>query len=293
MMMNTKSAYPWIHAEIEGLADGLGVAFGDVFAWNCRGDLLAHAPEGCTTVQLPGVPPVVAHNEDGLAAFDGHCFIAEAAPTGRTGFRAFCYPGSICGHTFAVSHKGLVLTVNNLRFKHVKPEIPRMVLSRAVLDAHTLDAALAAVGDAPASGGFHLTLAQAGDPRVISVEYGGGRVAARRITQPSVHTNHALALSQEGIEQTVTASSRDRRARGTALLSGGCREPLAILRDTGGSGLPIWRRDAGDPDRENTLASAVFRIQSDQVHWSFHDGASDAAVYAGGNVSDTGRAFYC
>lgn len=292
MMVNTKTAYPWIHAEIEGLADGLGVAFGDVFAWNCRGDLLAHAPDGCTTVQLPGDAPrstlIVAHNEDGLAAFDGHCFIAEAAPAGRTGFLAFCYPGSICGHTFAVSNSRLVLTADNLRFKNVTPEIPRMVLSRAALDAHPIDAALATLGDAPASGGFHLTLAQAGDPRVISVEYGGGRMAARRITEPSVHTNHALALSREGIEQTVTASSRDRRARGTALLSSGCRDPLAILRDTGGSGLPIWRRDADDPDRENTLASAVFRVQSDGVRWSFYHGGSDTPVYASENVSNTG-----
>jgi len=287
MVMNTKAAYPWIHAEIEGLADGLGLPFNDVFAWNCRGDLLAHAPDGCTTVQLPGATPIVAHNEDGLAAFDGHCFIAEVSPSGRTGFLAFCYPGSICGHTFAVSDKGLVLSGDNLRFKHVTPEIPRMVLSRAVLDADNLDAALAILRTAPASGGFHLTLAQAGDPRVISAEYGDGRVAARTITEPSVHVNHAIFLSEDGIDQTVTASSQERQARGNALLSQGCRDALAILRDTGGPGLPIWRRDADDPDRENTLASAVFHIQPDEVHWSFYHGASDVSVYASEDVSDT------
>jgi len=274
-------AYPWIYAELQGLADGLGVAFDDVFAWNCWDDLLARAPDGCTTVQLPGATPVVAHNEDGLAQFDGHCFIAEVSPAGRTGFLAFCYPGSICGHTFAVSDRGLVLTGNNLRFKHVTPEIPRMVLSRAALDADSLDAALAILSTAPVGGGFHLTLAQAGDPRVISVEYGGGRVAARPITEPSVHANHALFLSEPGIHQTVTASSRDRQARGNALLSEGCLDPLAILRDTGGPGWPVWRRRPEDPDCENTLASAIFCVQPDGVQWAFYDGASDVTVYSG------------
>jgi hypothetical protein len=41
-----------------GLADGLDLPFHDVFAWNCRGDLIAGAAEGCTTVQLPGTVPV-------------------------------------------------------------------------------------------------------------------------------------------------------------------------------------------------------------------------------------------
>lgn len=286
MRRHTKTAYPWILTEMEGMADGLGVAFDDVFAWNCRGDLLAETPDGCTTVQIPGAMPIVAHNEDGLAALDRHCFIAEVFPTEGNGFRAFCYPGSICGHTFAVTDKGLVTAVDNLRLKRVTPEIPRMVLARAVLDADTLDAVPAILREAPASGGYHLAIAQAGDPRVMSVEYGDGRVAARDILEPSVHVNHALLISDKGVDQIITDSSRDRHARGNALLSSGCRDPLTILRDTGGSGWPIWRRNADDPDCESTLASAVFRIQLDKVRWSFYHGASETPVYATEEISN-------
>ena len=280
MLPRTKSAFPWIYAELEGLADGLEVAFDDVFAWNCRGDLLAHEPDGCTSVQLPGALPVVAHNEDGLVAFDGHCFIAEIAPGAHGDFLAFCYPGSIRGHTFAVTGKGLMVTTNNLRLRNVRPEIPRMVLSRAVVDADTVDAALAILRDAPVSGGFHLTLAQAGDPRIISVEYGGGQVVARTVMAPSVHANHALLIPQDGIDQTVTASSRDRQVRGAKMLADGCRDPMTILRDTEGPGLPLWRRDADDPDEENTMASAVFHVHPDTVRWCFYHGASETPVYA-------------
>src|SRR5215475_7135444 len=46
--------FPNYALELRGLADGLGLPFDDVFAWNCRGDLWAMAPDGCTTVQQPG-----------------------------------------------------------------------------------------------------------------------------------------------------------------------------------------------------------------------------------------------
>jgi len=285
MMRQTKAAYPWIHAEIEGLSEGLEIAFEDVFAWNCRGDLLADISDGCTTVLLPGATPTIAHNEDGLPDFAGHCFIAEVSPHEHPGFLAFCYPGSICGHTFAVTDKGLVVTADNLRLRQVKPEIPRMVLSRAVLAADTVGAALAILRQAPASGGFHLAIAQAGNPSITSVEYGGGQVGERQIMEPSVHVNHALLISELGVNQIITASSRDRQARGNDMLSTACLDPMRILRDTDGSGWPIWRRNADDPDCENTLASAVFCIQPDEVRWWFYDGASDVSVYASEEIS--------
>ena len=52
-----RERFPCVWAELEGLAAGLGLPFDDVFLWNCRGDLWAMAPDGCTTVQLPGKRP--------------------------------------------------------------------------------------------------------------------------------------------------------------------------------------------------------------------------------------------
>ena len=69
--------------ELRGLADGLDLPFDDVFAWNCRGDLWAMAPEGCTTVQIPGRDRrIVAQNEDGLPGFAGRCFMVRIERTG-------------------------------------------------------------------------------------------------------------------------------------------------------------------------------------------------------------------
>ena len=275
----TRARFPWIWAEIEGLAEGLGLPVGQVFAWNCRGDLLASVPDGCTTVMLPGAEPVLAHNEDGLPFFRGACFIAEAQPEGRPGFHAFCYPGSIPGHTFAFTAAGLVQTVNNLRLTGVEAGIPRMVLGRALLTADTLDAALDLLRDAP-SGGFHFALMQRGDPRILSVEFGGGGHSVAEIGAPAVHANHALHLPGGLKAQIVTDSSRDRQARGEVLAAAGVT-PLAILRDAGGSGLPIRRDAKDDPDEENTLGTAVMRLSGQGLDWSIHDRADGPARYSG------------
>ncbi|MGG7095891.1 hypothetical protein ACN0IJ_20205, partial [Shewanella indica] len=48
----TERYFPRIWTELQGLALGLELPFEEVFLWNCRGDLWAMAPDGCTTVQM-------------------------------------------------------------------------------------------------------------------------------------------------------------------------------------------------------------------------------------------------
>ena len=271
--------FPAIWQELEGLAQGLDLPVEQVFAWNCRGDLLAHAPEGCTTVMIPGAAPVIAHNEDGFPALRGSCFMAECHPQGAPDFIAFCYPGSIPGHTFAVTAAGLVQTVNNIRLPGVAPLIPRMVLGRSVLACDTLTAAVDGLQGA-ASGGFHFALTHRRDRRLLSVEFGAGRVSVQEVSAPMVHANHALHLPCGEGGQIVTRSSSDRQARAEALLAQG-RDPLTILRDTGGQGLPIRRDQADDPDAENTLATAVISVGASDIGWRIHVAATGGPDYSG------------
>ncbi len=277
MAAGTRELFPEIFSEITGLADGLGQPFDDVFAWNCRGDLFANTSDGCTTVQMPGENIVIAHNEDGLPFFDGHCFIAEIVGPG--GFTSFCYPGSIPGHTFATTASGLVMTANNLRLTGVTPHIPRMVLGRAMLNCRNIGDVRDLLGGAPASGGFHYSLAQTGLNALISLEFGGGGYIEKEVRRPSVHANHAVLGHRVHQNQIITDSSRDRQARGSALVGLPNPDVMEILRDTTGNALPIWRRCPDDPDNENTIASAIFRLSASGLHWTFHRGDSNVAVY--------------
>ena len=273
-----RDRHPRYWAELEGLAEGLELPFDDVFLWNCRGDIWAMAPDGCTTVQLPGSPHVIGHNEDGDPGFAGHSALAHIASDSGNSFTAFVYPGSLPGHTFAATSAGLVQTVNNIRPLGGGSGTPRMILARAVLDAPDLDAALRLVNEAPRAGAFHLTLAQAGDPRLLGVEFTAEAVSIVELRQPGVHANHLIHEDTLGTPQVVTGSSGSRQERGSDLLGSvdlSDRQAAArrILWDTSDARLPIYRTDPQDEDVENTLASVVFAVGPHSVTWSVYDRA--------------------
>ncbi len=268
LLKNTQARFPDIYDELRGLAEGLQLPLQDVAAWNSRGDICASVPDGCTTVQTPGPSIGISHNEDGLPFFRGHCYILDAQPDQSTGFRAFCYPGSLAGHTFGWNDAGLVQAVNNLRLQNVDATLPRMVLGRRALGMPTLQAAVDVLSDDPQCGGFHMTLAHTDNPNLLSVEYGGGASSVVEITTRSAHANHALHLPREG--QIITQSSGDRQATCDLLVGNPNTADLDILRDTSGTGLPIRRDDPKDPDDENTLATGVFTISKTGVEWRIY-----------------------
>lgn len=279
MQLLVKERLPDCWLELEGLTQGLGLPLDDVFAWNCRGDVWALSPDGCTTVMIPGSEPVIAHNEDGDPGLRGHCALASIRPEAGKAFVAFVYPGSIPGHTFAATQSGLVQAVNNIRSREAGIGLPRMLVGRAALNCRSLDQAVRLIETVPRAGAFHFSLAQRGDSRVVSVEFTHRNVSTAIVQHPSCHANHLVHSATAGERQVVTGSSGARQRRGETLLlaAGGEQvEPLSILWDEGDGALPIHREQPDDPDGENTLATALFRVGSDAVGWEVYDGVGNA-----------------
>lgn len=273
--------FPHIEQEIKGLAEGLQLDSDDVFLWNCRGDLWAMAPDGCTTVQLPSDRgPRITHNEDGDPGFAGHCAIARFTPDEGGGFTSFIYPASLPGHTFAVTAAGLAMTVNNLRMRGVAAGIPRMVLTRALLDQGTLEDAVTLLERMPRSGGFHLSLAQRARAELMSIEFSSASVSVQSAGLPLLHANHAIHPTMAALPQIITASSLKRQERGDALLSAGHPiDPLAILADQAHPDLPIYRDAPDDSDNENTMATADIHIGADHIRWQVYAQAGQLPAY--------------
>lgn len=274
-----EARFPAHWSELQGMAQGLGLPFDDVFLWNCRGDVWAFAPDGCTTVQIPGHEPVLAHNEDGDPGFRGHCALAHVRPADGMAFTAFVYPASIPGHTFAATETGLVQTVNNIRQRGAGAGFPRMVLGRAILNCRTVDEAIELLQTSDRAGAFHLTLAQRGDPRLVSVEFTHSNCSVEILQRPACHSNHLIHRGISNEEQVVTASSLSRQRRGDDIVSdfaAGARDPLSVLWDRGIPTLPIYRAQADDPDHENTLATAVFHVGANSLGWRVYDSADGA-----------------
>ena len=280
-----RAAWPQYVREIEGIADGAGVAFDAVFLWNCRGDL--PVPEngnrtrrtdgaGCTTLTIPprgARPGIIAHNEDDRPELHGHCHVVDVRPDGAPGFVSFYSPGLLPGHTFAVNRAGLVQTVNDVRPEDRRIGVPRHLVCRAVLDCKGLDDALACIREADRASGFHHAIGCAGEHRLLSVEAPASGCSVVEVGAPRVHANHLLDPRFAHVPQVVAPSSRSRQTRAETLVEGGAADggdPLCVLGDVGAP-LPIHRRekDAGDPGF--TLATAVFRIADDGVAYEVFD----------------------
>ncbi len=273
MRVLVEQQFPLIWQELAGMAAGLQAPVDEVFAWNCRGDLVRSTSDGCTTVagENTAGEHVIAHNEDGFPQLRDDCAWVSISPTEGMAFSSFAYPGSLCGHTFAVNARGIVNTVNNIRALHRPVGMPRQILARAALNAGTLDEAMAVLTTMPRSGAFHHTLGQCGDSRLFSIEATGSGCSVRLLDDAFGHANHLIHESLGDVQQVITDSSASRQARlinelntPSPLDTAGA---LAILSDQQDVTLPIYRLSPQDPDEENTLATALFVLHTRQVEW--------------------------
>lgn len=276
----TRERLPDVWSELEGLAQGLDLTLDDVFLWNARGDLWAMAPDGCTTVLIPGQNAQrIVHNEDGDPGFAGHCAIVQCDIPGKPGFASFVYPGSLPGHTLAVNNSGVAMTVNNVRALYVDPGLPRMVLTRAMLDRPDVASALKLLRESPRSGAFNLNLADTTSQSLVSVEYSSSMYSAVTVTQPMLHANHAIHPATRDYPQIITGSSGYRQLRGNALIGQLQHNPVSILADDDGGRFPIFRRAPDDSDNENTLATADLVVYPDHVHWHVYEDPRKPATF--------------
>lgn len=288
-----RATEPQYVREIEGIADGAGVAFEAVFLWNCRGDVpdtverrRSAGASGATTVAIPSrgrCPAVIAHNEDAEPELHGHCCIVEVLPNDAPGFVAFYSPGLVPGHAFAVNRAGLVQAVNDVCTEVRAAGVPRCLVSRAVLDCERLDDAVVRIRDTARASGFHHSLGQAGDRRLISVEAPASGYAVVEVTAPRAHANHLLHEQFVDTTQAIDPSSRSRQTRVDALVAGGAidgSDPLSVLADVG-TDLPVRRREKDADDPGFTLATAVFRILETGVDFEVFDDLLRPPVYRG------------
>lgn len=288
-----RHVYPDHLREIEGIADGAGADFADVFLWNCRGDFPGGGDQrstsdaGCTTVMIPArgeAPAIIAHNEDDEAALDGQCCVVNVRPEHGLGFTSFYSPGLLPGHTFGVNEAGLVQTINHIRPQDQKAGVPRHLVARAVLGCADLDAALAVLRRPDRASGFHHNLGQMGAGALLSVEAPASRCAVHPVTSAAVHTNHLVFSECADIVQEVSDSSARRQRRGEALVSKGAlegRDASVVLGDQADSEWPICRKHRGGTDPGYTLASAVFQLGRERVDWQFYAHPLEAPVLGG------------
>jgi hypothetical protein len=254
-------------AELEGLAEGAGCAFEEIFLVNLRGEYarrLRRSPTGCYDCLLVSDgKALIGHNEDAAPSFEGKTYLVRAQIRDKPAFTALCYPGFLPGNGFGFNNEGICFSVDNVRPQRVRVGIGRHFLARSLLEARSLSDAMAGITIAGGASGFGYSIGSVREGKVVYVETAPEAYQVKEIRGWYVHANHYRELA--GVDQIVAESSRVRVERGCVLLGEDPARNAAgvrsILGDQGDAVYPIYRT-AKAPDALMTLHTALFDLEA-------------------------------
>jgi predicted choloylglycine hydrolase len=200
----TRKHFPHVLEEIEGMADGAGLAFDHLWAMCIKSELAALEPDppGCSTIfyRDPSQPSKawLAHNEDGHSAYRDLMFLVNVTPPSGVRFVSMAYPGIVTGNGPSMNSRGVIQTTNYIGSTRSRIGIPRYVIGRAVLEARDAKEAIEIATTGPRAYPYHHNIASTPDGTYASVET---TPDAFRVTKPegtACHTNHLLSdLTEE------------------------------------------------------------------------------------------------
>ncbi len=188
-------AFPRYVEELDGVAQGAGVPFRDIYALNYIELLEIDAPysrnaENCSTIVVPKNGHYqVGHNEDWTAGQNDVYVLRARYPTGG-GFLALAYFGYLPGMSAGVNSHGLFHAINYLSPRDRRIGIPRTFITRAILDAPDFKTALHIARAHYRSFGQSINLFK--HSRYVNIETSAKRVAVLRPRGVFLHTNHYL-----------------------------------------------------------------------------------------------------
>jgi predicted choloylglycine hydrolase len=262
-----RAHYPGIFAELEGLAEGSGQPFDDLFLVNMRGEYqgyLHSLSRGCSDCSvLTRGAALIGHNEDGAPSFAENLYVVHGQIEGKPAFTALSYPGFLCGNAFGFNSEGVCFSVDHVRPRHLKVGLGRHFIARSLLEAQSLDDAIRRVTVPARASGFSYTIGSIPERRVVQVEVAPESHHVLEIRGAHFHANHYLELA--AVAQIVEPSSRARVDRARAILRRGhpadAGEVLSILGDQQGEQYPLYRT-AAPPDTYVTLCTALFDLDA-------------------------------
>jgi predicted choloylglycine hydrolase len=263
----TKQRFPQFIEELEGLSEGIGEPFLNVFAWNCRSEIgVLKKPSGCSTIVLCREGRfVLAHNEDGHEENLGRIFIARVLPPSGIAFLSLVYPGILPGVGPGMNSRGIVQTTNYIAPLKLGEGIPRYFIGRAILEAGNLEQAIEIAVKTERAHPWHHNLGSLTEGRIVSVETFPERCSIKNIQGIYVHANHLVHEEMTGLpedKESVALSSLTRYKVVTEAVREktpeNAEEMIRILSSHQGRPYSPCRHPEGSVHGA-TLAAAVFQ----------------------------------
>jgi isopenicillin-N N-acyltransferase-like protein len=285
-----RQALPGVVAELEGMAEGAGVALARLLVPNlgeeltCNSDPAAEPPtrlprfahnEHCTSVAVrAGGRCLLGHNEDWWAGDVDKNILLRLTTDDGTGILAMT-SACLLPPTGINSH-GIATGGNTLYARDQRLGVPNNFIRRPVLVWRSLaDARERALLPTRARGSNHIFVDAAG--ALLDIETSAASAAFIAGDDRLVHTNHFVDPAMTGCDLSTSAGTRRRRARALDLLDQGLArgdEPgellRTILRDH--DGVAEAMSICGHPDlsvplgeRDMTTASMIWDVQAGSV----------------------------
>jgi isopenicillin-N N-acyltransferase-like protein len=219
-----EETFPHFIEELRGIAEGANVSFEDVWTLNCYEGLAYCQQEvwGCTSVavrndQTADGHVLLGHNEDWTSVDRDNVYLVRAKPDGGPAFIGMTYGPLLVN--IGLNAEGIGVAIDSVYPTDERVGVPRILCSRAVLNAHTVGEAIRACVPKLRTGGYSYLLADA-NGELYSVEtaatthdivYGEEGWLA--------HTNHYLSPKMQVLEEPGTyAGSHVRLNRARRLL---------------------------------------------------------------------------
>ena len=259
-----KDCFPHLIEELQGMADGSGSSFDDLFFLNALEEALdLKPPSACTSVGLIAAGKAwLGHNEDWYAEDTETVIAIFGQPQDQPAFLSITAAPFLSA--VGMNEAGLAQGVNSVTATDCRVGVPRMFAARAVLEAATIEEALNKARPLNRAGGYNHLLVEAGgklgnlETSAVEADYLPGAKIA-------FHTNHYLSprlqsLAVKGSDHSLARYRRltelerivkSERGEGMEMLS-------SCLSDHENRPLSICKHASEQRGYEGTIFSAIF-----------------------------------
>lgn len=265
-----RTRYPGYMAELEGISQGAERSFEELFLVNMRGeyrDYLRCLYDECFDLSIvTDEVALIGHNEDGPPAFQGKMYLVHAKVRDQPEFTALTYPGFLCGNACGFNAEGVCFSVDGVQPEHQKVGVGRHFIARSLLEAGSLDDAVARATVPQRASGFGYSIGSISERRVVYLEVAPEAYHLQEVVNCYVHANHYRELAD--VHQVIPPSSKARMERASGILRDttpmNASGVLNILGDQMHTTFPIYRT-ATPPDESLTLHTILFDMDTRRV----------------------------
>lgn len=276
-----EEVFPEFVEEVRGIAEGANISFEEVWTLNCYEGLTEVRQQmwGCTSLaisddQTANGHVLMAHNEDWTSVDKDHVYLVRAEPDDGPMFVGMTYGPLLVN--IGLNAEGIGVAIDSVYPTDGRVGVPRILSSRAVLNARTIGQAIRACVPKLRAGGYSYVLA---DPsgEIYTVETAATtHVILYGERGWLAHTNHYLSPKMQALEEPGTYSSsnvrlnRARRLLRRQLGQVTVESLQALLRDHVNFPDSICSHE--DPndlphEREQTLVSLIMDL-TERVMWA-------------------------